>query len=141
MSEKVNFLKKYPLIPSIFFILFAWFCLHLITTCKDDIGNSKNHNPLIINELSVKSTNPDWELILHQQGLMFATARLGKFEFAYPQQIILQNDQTGSVRIYQTQNSQDEIQVTLVRQTSAPQERVVVKFRNKYYYFEKTNEQ
>jgi hypothetical protein len=139
MPEKVNFLKKYPLIPSVFFILFAWFCLHLITTCKEN-PKQKNNNNLIINELAIKANNPDWELAISSEGLVFQTTKVGKVEFAYPQQFILKNDHLGSVRIYETRNTQDEIQVTLIRQSLAPQERVIVKFRNKYYYFESSEQ-
>jgi hypothetical protein len=139
MPEKVNFLKKYPLIPSIFFILFAWFCLHLITTCKENSQQISSNN-LIINELAIKANNPDWELTISPQGLVFQTTQVGKVEFTYPSQIMLKNDQLGSVRIYETRNTQDEIQVTLIRQSLAPQERVIVKFRSKYYYYESSEQ-
>lgn len=70
-EKKPNFLQKYPVIPAIFFILFAWLILHFITPYKSALRdkNTMDNSPTIWK--SDDSLATDWQLKITENYIYF----------------------------------------------------------------------
>ena len=72
MSEKkANLLQRYPLVPAVFFILFAWGILHFATPYKPALRaqNIMDNTPTLWQ--SEDSTNTEWQLKVTERYIYF----------------------------------------------------------------------
>jgi uncharacterized membrane protein len=90
MSENKpkNFLQKYPLVPTIFFVLFAWSLLHLITSFKESkktnsfpkntsdslskvLSPKPKSKPATLQFLACHGTEPFWSVKISPKEIVF----------------------------------------------------------------------
>ncbi|NJL12266.1 MAG: hypothetical protein HC913_04200 [Microscillaceae bacterium] len=114
MSKKQSFFKKHPLIPSIFFILFAWALLYLITTVKG--AEASNMNPQLKASLLFENKPDKWRLDFSEKEVRFrpeAKQPVRVFPNVHTQ--FAQKQAGHLVQVITAQNSSDTIQITLTR--------------------------
>jgi hypothetical protein len=140
MAEKLNFLKKYPLIPSVFFILFAWFCLFLISSYK---GTEKTLAPppskpawYNFNELNVSGMEDEkeWRLKISNQDVYFESEDFGKGDFKSTQLIELKKTPENQVLIWREKNAKNTIEVLLNKDFKQGFMDFYINFNGKYFY-------
>ncbi|MEO1654588.1 MAG: hypothetical protein AAFU64_13665, partial [Bacteroidota bacterium] len=68
MKKKDSILKRHPIIPSIFFLLFAWVLLYLITGFKEPSQADKQIIPF---PSTFQGVQPDWQLDVKKTGITF----------------------------------------------------------------------
>ncbi|GAB4403951.1 MAG: hypothetical protein OHK0053_29140 [Microscillaceae bacterium] len=133
MSKKQSFFKKHPLIPSIFFILFAWALLYLITTVKG--AEASIMNPQMKASLLFENKPDNWLLDFSEKEIRFrpeAKRPVRVFPDVHTQ---FTREQAGHwVRVITAQNSSDTIQITLTR-FPARLYQVLIAHQGRYFYY------
>jgi|GEM_PF-2858858 len=70
-TKKASFLQQYPLVPAVFFILFAWAILHLVTPYKPALRDIQTMDDSPTLWQSDDSLAIDWQLKITEQHIHF----------------------------------------------------------------------
>jgi hypothetical protein len=133
MSKKQGFLKRNPIVPSIFFILFAWSLLYLITGVK---GASKNQNTEITSpNFNFQNTSQNWKINFSEDKIQFQTGSNKKTQkYTDPKVKFIETHDNHTIQVFSAQNEQGKILVHLTRFKPSVYQ-VLVQQGDEYYYY------
>lgn len=136
MKKKDNILKRYPIIPSVFFLLFAWMLLYVITAFKES-GNRKEVQSLAIVDKELceaQGQDPAWNLKINKEGIFFELEdSQKKLRYPYVSPSVTQCDNSEIIRIYKSRNGYDQIVVMFFENPIAETCRAVVEYKGQVY--------
>lgn len=127
MKKKDSILKRHPIIPSIFFLLFAWVLLYLITGFKEP---SQTDQPLISLPSTFRGVQPDWQLDIKKAGIRF---ELEKETFTYPYQAP-QESSKEALRVIRSENGESAIQILILNKQAGGCCEVIVEKDGEFYH-------
>lgn len=136
MKKKDNILKRYPIIPSVFFLLFAWMLLYVITAFKESGDKKDTQTRAIKNEHTclAQGQDPAWKLQITDQGIFLELPDKHEIlSYPYVEPSVSQNDNSEIISIYKSKGSKDEIVIMFFENTMAETCRAVVECRGKVY--------
>ncbi len=134
MSKKQSFLKRNPLIPSIFFILFAWGLLYLITGVKGASSTDTSPNQ----SFSFKFSDDGWQIALSEEKITFrASADAPELHYQQPKVKRIKADEAHAVQVFSAENKQGDILVYLTHFKSSVYQVIIQQGEAHYYYYGK----
>ena len=135
MKKRESILKKHPIIPSIFFLLFAWVLLYLITGFKDPETSNKLFNKNTVPELKVSNAKDGWDLEITKAQIQFTTDQDAK-TFIYP--YVDPKDATESsnrfLKVYQSSTEESDIKIIILKKGESTILDVIIEKDGDYFY-------
>lgn len=133
MSKKQGFLKQNPIIPSLFFILFAWGLLYLITGVKGANKSLPAQAPLTVFEF--QDEEKGWQLSLTEQKIEFKPDAQSQITtYAFPKIQFIDAKENHTLKIFKAQDQNSQIQVSLTHFKSNFYQ-VIIQHNHQFYYY------
>ncbi len=133
MSKRQSFLKQNPIIPSLFFILFAWGLLYLITGVKGANKSLPAQAPLTVFEF--QDEEKGWRLKLTEQQIEFKpAAQSSTLTYEFPKIQFIDAKENHTLKIFKAQNQENQIQVSLTHFKSNFYQ-VIIEYNHQFYYY------
>ncbi len=132
MKKKDSILKRHPIIPSVFFLVFAWFLLYLITGFKEPSRASTSQTTPV---LEYQGKDPKWQLKINQEGIFFRPKEEAEF-VKYPYQAPVTSTKSASekIQIYRSQHGESQIQIILLKKASTGIYDVIVEQDGQFFH-------
>ncbi|MDX2306140.1 MAG: hypothetical protein NW226_25235 [Microscillaceae bacterium] len=133
MRKKDSILKRHPIIPSIFFLLFAWVLLYLITGFKDPEKSKKLFDHKAFPELRASGKQNEWDLEITKESIRFTQSN-HSFVYPYVEPVVSTKSDAKFLKVYNTQNQNSRIQIFVLKKRETNIYDVIVEKDGEYYY-------
>ncbi len=136
MSKKQGFLKQNPIVPSLFFILFAWGLLYLITGVKGANKSLPAQAPLTV--FQFQDEEKGWKLDLTEQKIEFTpNAKSKAIVYEFPKIQFIDAKENHTLKIFTAQDDKSQLQVSLTHFKSNLYQVIIQHNKQFYYYYGK----
>ncbi len=135
MNKRDNLLKRHPIIPSVFFLVFAWVLLYIITGFKEagQVESSETYTQTY----TAKDPKSDetCTLTLSEESMILSIdPQKNTYTFPLVKPQITHLSESETMQTFKATSEKDKLLVIIIRDSESQETRTMIEFNGKVYF-------